>query len=139
MSLTGSFLGNLDEWVKMQKKMLETVKKVEEELKKSDRLDLIVATRTAFQHIMKTIKAFDQWLQDPIIISHMPREYLVEVQERVWRILEELLELDIEHTSKFKEHMEKLIREGKVNPLLWAKPSESEEEISRRRRIGTII
>lgn len=139
MSLTGSFLGNLDEWVKMQKKMLETVKRVEEELKKSDRLDLIVATRTAFQHIMKTIKAFDQWLQDPIIISHMPREYLVEVQERVWRILEELLELDIEHTSKFKEHMEKLIREGKVNPLLWAKPSESEEEISRRRRIGTII
>ena len=139
MSLTGSFLGNLDEWVKMQKKMLETVKKVEEELKKSDRLDLIVATRTAFQHIMKTIKAFDQWLQDPIIISHMPREYLVEVQERIWRILEELLELDIEHTSKFKEHMEKLIREGKVNPLLWAKPSESEEEISRRRRIGTII
>ncbi len=139
MSLTGSFLGNLDEWVKMQKKMLETVKKVEEELKNSDRLDLIVATRTAFQHIMKTIKAFDQWLQDPIIISHMPREYLVEVQERVWRILEELLELDIEHTSKFKEHMEKLIREGKVNPLLWAKPSESEEEISRRRRIGTII
>ncbi len=139
MSLTSSFLGNLDEWVKMQKKMLETVKKVEEELKKSDRLDLIVATRTAFQHIMKTIKAFDQWLQDPIIISHMPREYLVEVQERVWRILEELLELDIEHTSKFKEHMEKLIREGKINPLLWAKPSESEEEISRRRRIGTII
>jgi len=139
MSLTSSFLGNLDEWVKMQKKMLETVKKVEEELKNSDRLDLIVATRTAFQHIMKTIKAFDQWLQDPIIISHMPREYLVEVQERVWRILEELLELDIEHTSKFKEHMEKLIREGKVNPLLWAKPSESEEDLSRRRRIGTII
>ncbi len=139
MSLTSSFLGNLDEWVKMQKKMLETVKKVEEELKNSDRLDLIVATRTAFQHIMKTIKAFDQWLQDPIIISHMPREYLVEVQERVWRILEELLKLDIEHTSKFKEHMEKLIREGKVNPLLWAKPSESEEDISRRRRIGTII
>ncbi len=139
MSLSSSFLGNLDEWVKMQKKMLETVKKVEEELKKSDRLDLIVATRTAFQHIMKTIKAFDQWLQDPVIISHMPREYLVEVQERVWRILEELLELDIEHTSKFKEHMEKLIREGKVNPLLWAKPSESEEDISRRRRIGTII
>ncbi len=139
MSLTSSFLGNLDEWVKMQKKMLETVKKVEEELKNSDRLDLIVATRTAFQHIMKTIKAFDQWLQDPIIISHMPREYLVEVQERVWRILEELLKLDIEHTSKFKEHMEKLIREGKVNPLLWAKPSESEEDLSRRRRIGTII
>lgn len=139
MSLASSFLGNLDEWVKMQKKMLETARKVEEELKRSDRLDLIVATRTAFQHIMKTIKAFDQWLQDPIIISHMPREYLVEVQERVWRILEELLELDIDHTSKFKEHIEKLIREGKVNPLLWARPSEGEKELSHRRRVGTII
>lgn len=139
MSFSESFLGNLEEWVKMQKRMLETIRKVEEELKKSDRLDLIVATRTAFQHMMKTIKAFDQWLQDPIIIAHMPREYLVEVQEKVWKILEELLELDITHTSKFRDHMEKLIREGKVNPLLWSKPTESEEEIARRRRIGTII
>jgi len=127
-----TFFGNLEEWVKMQKSMLETMRKVDAMLKDADRLDLIVASRTAFQHIMRTIRAFDQWLQDPLIISHMPKEFLVEVRERIWKILEELLLLDIEHTSKVKEHLEKLMKEGKINPLLWSKPSE-EERISRRR------
>jgi len=127
-----TFFGNLEEWVKMQKSMLETMRKVDAMLKNADRLDLIVASRTAFQHIMRTIRAFDQWLQDPLIISHMPKEFLVEVRERIWKILEELLLLDIEHTSKVKEHLEKLMKEGKINPLLWSRPSE-EERISRRR------
>ena len=127
-----TFFGNLEEWVKMQKSMLETMRKVDARLKNADRLDLIVASRTAFQHIMRTIRAFDQWLQDPLIISHMPKEFLVEVRERIWKILEELLLLDIEHTSKVKEHLEKLMKEGKINPLLWSRPSE-EERISRRR------
>ncbi len=127
-----TFFGNLEEWVKMQKSMLETMRKVDAMLKDADRLDLIVASRTAFQHIMRTIRAFDQWLQDPLIISHMPKEFLVEVRERIWKILEELLLLDIEHTSKVKEHLEKLMKEGKINPLLWSRPSE-EERISRRR------
>ncbi len=131
-----SFFGNLEEWVKMQKSMLETMRKVDAMLKDADRLDLIVASRTAFQHIMRTIRAFDQWLQDPLIISHMPKKLLVEVRERIWKILEELLLLDIEHTSKVKEHLEKLMKEGKINPLLWTRPVE-EERISRR-RISTV-
>ncbi len=129
------FYEHLSEWVKMQKRVLETIEKVSEELKDADRLSLIIATRTAFQHIMRTIKAFDQWLQDPFVINHMPREMILEVQEKVWKILKEILELDIKHTSEFRDHINKLAREGKLSPLLWTKP----ERAPRRPTLSTTI
>ncbi len=121
-----AFFAHLEEWVKMQKKMLEVLDEAEKTLKDADRLDLIIASRTAFQHMIKTLKAFDQWLQDPLITSHMPREMLVEVREKIWKILRELLELDVKHTSEFKEYLEKLAKEGKLNPLLFARGVEEE-------------
>ncbi|HIQ04008.1 MAG TPA: DUF2153 domain-containing protein [Desulfurococcales archaeon] len=133
--LEEGFYGHLTEWVKMQKKILETIEKVREELKDADRLSLIIATRTAFQHIMRTIKAFDQWLQDPFVINHMPREMILEVQERVWKILKDILELDIKHTSEFRDYISKLAKEGKLSPLLWAKP----ERAPRRPTLSTTM
>lgn len=133
-----SFLGHLEEWVKMQKRMLEALHQAEEQLKKGDRLSLVIASRTAFQHMIKTLKAFDQWLQDPLIVNHMPEDMLREVQEKSWELLRRLLELDIKHTSEFRELMNKLVKEGKISPLLWSVPSRREEE-PRRPSLSTTI
>ena len=130
------FLRNLDEWVKMQKRMLEILKEAEEQLKDGDRLSQIIASRMAFQHMVRTLKAFDQWLQDPLIINHMPEEMIREVREKAWQILTMLLELDIKHTSEFREHMNKLIKEGKLSPLLW---TTRREEEPRRPSLSTTI
>ncbi len=129
-----SFLKQLDEWVKVQKKLLETFKETSKRLEsEGDRLDLIVATRSAFQHMMRTIKAFDNWLQDPIIISHISKEMLLEVWHTVQNILTALLEIDIKHTGDMRTLLEKLAREGKLNPLVAvAKQSEEEETTGRR-------
>jgi hypothetical protein len=54
----------------------------------------------------------------------MPREMLEEVQRRAWELLKQLLELDIEHTSQFRDHFAKLAKEGKLNPLLAAQRGE---------------
>ena len=123
-----SFASHLTEWVKLQKTLLETVKKLNDSIKKGDRLTLIIATRTAFQHIMRTIKAFDQWLQDPFIIEHMPREMLEEVWSTVYEIFTKLLELDIKHTSSFRDHILKLAKEEKLNPLLWPREKRGPEK-----------
>ena len=131
------FLGHLEEWVKMQKRMLSALEEAEKQLKNGDRLSLVIASRTAFQHMIKTLKAFDQWLQDPLIVNHMPEEMLREVQEKAWDLLKKLLELDIKHTSEFKELMGKLVREGKISPLLWTSPSK--EETPRRPSLSTTI
>ncbi len=123
-----SFAAHLTEWVKMQKNLLETTKKLNENIKRGDRLTLIIATRTAFQHMMRTIKAFDQWLQDPFIIEHMPREMLEEVWSTVYEIFTKLLELDIKHTSSFRDHILKLAKEEKLNPLLWPREKRGPEK-----------
>lgn len=90
--MESSFIGNLDEWIKLQKNLLSTLKDMEkkEKTEDMDRLDLILASRTAFQHMMRTLKAFDQWLQDPMVIKHMPREMLEDVKNTSWELLQRL-------------------------------------------------
>jgi hypothetical protein len=139
--LESGYLANLDEWIKMQKNLLNTLREMEKKYQSPDvdRLDLILATRVAFQHIMRTIKAFDQWLQDPQIIKHMPKEMLEDVMKTTWSILETLLELDIRHTSEFRELVIKLSKEGKLDPLIWNKPLNEEGQQSGRRGTFTTM
>ena len=125
------FLKQLDEWVKMQKKILELFKETKERVENGDRLEVTVATRAAFQHMMRTIKAFDNWLQDPVIIAHLSKEQLLEVWKTMVEVLEKLLEIDIKHTSEVREMLEKLARDGKLNPLV-ATTRTGEEETGRR-------
>ncbi|MDT7875411.1 MAG: DUF2153 domain-containing protein [Sulfolobaceae archaeon] len=139
--MESGYLANLDEWIKMQKNLLNTLREMEKKYQSPDvdRLDLILATRVAFQHIMRTIKAFDQWLQDPQIIKHMPKEMLEDVMKTTWSILETLLELDIRHTSEFRELVIKLSKEGKLDPLIWNKPLNEEGQQSGRRGTFTTM
>ncbi len=122
------FANNLTNWVEAQKTFLDSAKSVERELEGADRLELILATRAAFAHMIKTIEAFDKWLQDPFIIGHMPREMLVDIQRNVWEILKKLLELDIKHTSEFRDMLLKLAESGKLNPILLAPREETRRE-----------
>ncbi len=133
------FFESLSNWVEMQKKAKNTFENLYENVKKGDRLDLILATRAAFQHMIRTLKAFDSWLQDPLIISHMPREYLEEVWEVVYRLLIKLLELDIKHTSEFKDYLEKLQKEGKLNPLTSTGLFQQAESTRRAERRGVTL
>lgn len=112
------FLRNLDRWVLMQQSILQTFKENEKRISQADRLELIVNTRLAFSHMMRTIKAFDDWLQDPFITTNAPRDLLVDVWERTVKILEELLELDIEHTSSMRNTLDNYFKTGQLNPIL---------------------
>jgi len=122
------FANNLTSWVEAQKTFLDSAKSVERELENADRLELILATRAAFAHMIKTIEAFDKWLQDPFIIGHMPREMLLDIQRKTWDILKSLLELDIKHTSEFRDMLLSLAESGKLNPILYAPREESRRE-----------
>lgn len=117
---------NLDMWVKRQNEVKNLFEKAELDYRDADRLTLITLSRAAFQHMMRTIEAFDQWLKDPMITNHMPREMLIELWEKLRQLLYELIELDIEHTSKFSEHLKILASEGKINPLFGFEKAEKE-------------
>jgi hypothetical protein len=117
------FANNLTNWIEAQKTFLDTVTSMEKDLETSDRLELILATRTAFNHMIKTI------------VGHMPREMLLEVQKNVWEILKKLLELDIKHTAAFRDMLLNLSETGKINPLFFV-PREQQQRVEERFRVS---
>lgn len=127
-----SLYENLNSWVRRQREIKEMFIKAEANYKESDRLALITLSRLAFQHMGKTIEAFDNWLKDPMITTHMPREMLVELWEKLREIFYQLIELDMEHTFKFADHLKKLEEAEKINPLFTIRVSGEEREERRR-------
>jgi len=113
-----SLYESLSQWIEMQKKVRAWFDSVYDNVKKGDRLELILYTRMAFQHMIRTLKAFDNWLQDPFIISNMPKDQLEEVWETTYKLLQQLLELDVRHTQGFRDYIIALEKEGKLNPML---------------------
>ncbi|AFZ70866.1 hypothetical protein Calag_1144 [Caldisphaera lagunensis DSM 15908] len=114
----GEFLKNLDRWISMQQAVLDTFKENYPKVRDSDRLDIIVNTRIAFNHMIRTLKAFDDWLQDPFITTNAPKELLLQVWDRTINILQQLILMDIEHTSSMRKMLDELSREGRINPLI---------------------
>lgn len=112
------FVNTLDKWVKMQESVLKTFKEVDSRIASADRLEIVTSTRIAFNHLIRTLKAFDQWLQDPFIVTHIPRDLLLEVWRETLKALEIILALDIRHTSEVKQLIAESYYEGKLNPLV---------------------
>lgn len=126
------FYENLETWVKRQREVKQMFMKAEERYREADRLTLITLSRLAFQYMGKTIEAFDNWLKDPLITTHMPRELLVELWDNLREIFYKLIDLDIEHTSKFADHLKKLEYEKALNPLFTIRLTREEKESRRQ-------
>lgn len=122
------FLRHLLEWVEEQKRILETLRKSEKDLEKADRLMRILAARVACYHISRTIKGFESWLQNPLIIGVMPEEMVKEMQQKLWEIMYMLIEYDIKHTKEYHDFLKKAIEEQKLPPLLFQVREERRRE-----------
>ena len=81
----------------------------EQELEKADRLMLILAARVACYHISRTIRGFESWLQNPLVIGLMPKEMVREMQKRLWDIMYSLMEYDIKHTGEYHDFLKKAL------------------------------
>ncbi len=112
------FTSTLEKWVRMQESVLKTFMESDERISSADRLEIVTATRIAFNHLIRTLKAFDQWLQDPFIVTHIPRDKLLEVWRETLKALEIIVKLDIKHTSEVKQLIAESYYEGKLNPIV---------------------
>ena len=120
-------LSSLSEWIDMQRKAMEMFREINSSADQADRLALVLIIRQAFQHMIKTLKAFDQWLNDPFILNYITKDMLIDVWNTTYKILNELLELDIRHTKAVKDVAEKMIREGKLPPMMELRGAPEEE------------
>jgi len=122
------FVSTLEKWVRMQEAVLKTFEEADSRIENADRLEIVTSTRIAFNHLIRTLKAFDQWLQDPFIVTHIPRDLLLEVWKETLKALEIILKLDIKHTSEVKQLIAESYYEGKLNPLVSQLRAELSEE-----------
>lgn len=111
-------LNSLNEWIEMQKATMEMFKEINASIGEADRLTLVLLIRKAFDHIMKTVREFDKWLENPLVLSYVDREMLQEVWNSVLKILIELLELDVKHTAMVRDNAMKLLKAGKIPPVI---------------------
>ncbi len=122
-------LNSLSEWIEMQKAAIETFKEINSGIDEADRLTLVLLIRKAFDHVMKTVREFDKWLENPLVLSYIDREMLKEVWSSVYRLLVELLELDIKHTAMVRDNAIKMLKSGKIPPIIMEiKRARTEEE-----------
>ncbi|MGC8566326.1 MAG: DUF2153 family protein [Caldisphaera sp.] len=112
------FLKNLDRWITMQQAVLDSFKESYPKVRDSDRLDIIIHTRIAFNHIIRTLKAFDDWLQDPFITTNAPKDLLIQVWDQTINVLQEILKMDIGHTTQMRKTIDELSKEGRLNPIV---------------------
>ncbi len=130
-------LNALSEWIELQKATIETFKEINNTISDADRLTLVLLIRKAFDHIMKTVREFDKWLENPLVLSYINREMLQEVWNGVFGILLELLELDIKHTAAVRDTAINMLKAGKIPPIIMefkrARPEEEEERGAIRR------
>lgn len=124
--LVASF-DSLDEWVEMQRKTRELFAEVNEGVGEADRLALVLAIRQAFQHMIKTLKAFDNWLENPVILNYITKDMLLEVWGTTYELLDKLLDLDIRHTSDLKRVAQEEINRGRLPPLVDVRKGGGEE------------
>ncbi|MEM4551109.1 MAG: DUF2153 family protein [Sulfolobales archaeon] len=125
-------LNSLSEWIEMQKATIETFKEINSTISEADRLTLVLLIRKAFDHILKTIREFDKWLENPLVLSYIDKEMLQEVWSAVFRLLIELLELDIKHTASVRDNAIKMLKSGKIPPIIMEfRRVRAEEEESR--------
>jgi len=96
----------LARWVEMQRRMIEVLEHLEARAGEMDRLDLAVYARIVFQHIERTVRAFDEWLQDPLILTSAPRDELERVLRDAAKAAKILARLDADHTERMARIME---------------------------------
>jgi len=121
--VSSEFLKELENWIKEEQAILEMAKSIKFENK--DRLDLILSLQAAFRRIMVIAKGFENWLQNPYVTIALDQDILKTTNEKVWNIMIQLLEADIEHT----QHYINLAKHGiNIEKLLLIGPKKEPRE-----------
>ena len=119
--MSSEFLKQLEDWIKEEQAVLEITKSIKFENK--DRLELILSLQAAFRQIMKIAKGFESWLQNPYVTIVLDRDILKVTNEKVWNLMRQLIEADIEHT----QHYINLAKHGLSFENILLSPRKSED------------
>jgi hypothetical protein len=113
-----SMVERLDQWVKEQERQVKELEAHGESMKMADRLELLYSAQAMLGYIAKVLKDFEAWLSNPVVTSVMPEEMLRRLESMLREVAIKFIQVDISHTSEYRELLSKFAKEGKVPSVL---------------------
>ncbi len=128
-----SMMERLSQWVKEQERQVKELEHIGQTLTQSDRLTLLYSAQAMLGYIARVLKDFESWLSNPVITSIMPEDMLKRLEAMLREVAVKFLQVDIAHTSEYRDLLTKFAKEGKV-PIVLTLYVQQKPQMPTRRR-----
>jgi hypothetical protein len=102
-------------------------------MKVADRLELLYSAQAMLGYIARVLKDFESWLSNPVVTSVMPEDMLRRLEAMLRDVAIKFIQVDIAHTSEYKDLLTKFAKEGKVPSVLMLYIQQKPQMPPRRR------
>ncbi|ABL87893.1 conserved hypothetical protein [Pyrobaculum islandicum DSM 4184] len=128
-----SMMERLEQWIREQERQVKELESHGEAMKTADRLELLYSAQAMLGYIARVLKDFESWLSNPVVTSVMPEDMLRRLENMLREVAIRFVQVDIAHTSEYKELLSKFAKEGKV-PSVLLLYIQQKPQIPQRRR-----
>ncbi|MEM1597194.1 MAG: DUF2153 family protein [Pyrobaculum sp.] len=128
-----SMMERLEQWVREQERQIKELEAHGEAMKVADRLALLYSAQAMLSYIARVLKDFESWLSNPVVTSVMPEEMLRRLESMLREVAIKFIQVDVEHTSEYRDLLSKFAREGKVPSILMLYVQQKPQPPTRRR------
>jgi len=128
-----SMMERLDHWVKEQERQVKELESHGEAMKTADRLALLYSAQAMLNYIARVLKDFESWLSNPVVTSIMPEDMLRRLEAMLREVAIKFIQVDIAHTSEYRDLLSKFAKEGKVPSILMLYVQQRPHTPTRRR------
>jgi hypothetical protein len=123
----------LEQWVKEQQRQVRELESHGDAMKVADRLELLYSAQAMLGYIARVLKDFESWLSNPVVTSVMPEDMLRRLEAMLREVAIKFIQVDIAHTSEYKDLLTKFAKEGKVPSVLMLYIQQKPQMPPRRR------
>jgi hypothetical protein len=128
-----SMIERLEQWVKEQERQIRELESHGDAMKVADRLELLYSAQAMLGYIARVLKDFESWLSNPVVTSVMPEDMLRRLEAMLREVAIKFIQVDIAHTSEYKDLLTKFAKEGKVPSVLMLYIQQKPQMPPRRR------
>ena len=113
-----SMIERLDQWVKEQQRQVRELESHGDAMKVADRLELLYSAQAMLGYIARVLKDFESWLSNPVVTAVMPEDMLRRLEAMLREVAIKFIQVDIAHTTEYRDLLPKFAKEGKVPSVL---------------------
>jgi hypothetical protein len=114
MDYLESMIERLEQWVKEQQRIVNDLETHGKVMEVADRLTLLYSAQAMLNYIGRVLKDFESWLNNPLVTAIMPLDMLRRLESMLREVAVKFIQVDIDHTSEYRDLLAKYAKEGKV-------------------------